>query len=213
MDYRSRFLKIADANPELSMGDDASLPSMPDAPSLIDYFILRFDTIDHLLQSARLALINGQSEKVIMACLLHDIAVCGFIRGDHGFWGEQMIAPYVDEEISWSVRVHQALRFFPDETVGYTYPEAYTKYFGSDYKPDDYIVREYEAARNHRYYMTARMITIYDIYSFDPNVKVDLHEFTDIIGRHWRQPKEGLGFDNTIASHIWRTIRRPNKFL
>ena len=36
-----------------------------------------------------------------------------------------------------------------------------------------------------------------DIYSFDPNAKVDLDEFVDIIGRNFKQPKEGLGFDNT----------------
>lgn len=195
------------------MGDTDRLPVMPAAPSLFDYFQLRFDTTDHLLQSARLAKLDGQPEKVIMACLLHDVAVCGFIRGDHGYWGEQMIAPYVDEEISWAVRAHQALRFFPDESVGYAYPEAYLSYFGPNYRPDPYIVREYEAARDHRFYMTARMITLYDIYAFDPTVTVDLTDFTDIVGRHWRQPEEGLGFDNTTASHIWRTIRRPDKFL
>lgn len=213
MDNRSRFTKIADLNPEISMGDSDRLPPLPACPNLIDYFVSRFDTTEHLLQSARLALLSGQPEKVVMACLLHDIAVCGFIRGDHGYWGEQMIAPYVDEEIAWAVRVHQALRFFPDETVGYGYPEAYTKYFGPKYTPDNYIVKEYEAARNHRFYMTGRMITVYDIYAFDPTVQVDLHEFTDIIGRNWKQPKEGLGFDNTSASHIWRCIRRPDKFL
>ena len=40
-------------------------------------------------------------------------------------------------KISWAVRAHQALRFFPDESVGYQYPEAYTKWFGPDFQPDD----------------------------------------------------------------------------
>ena len=31
----------------------------------------------------------------------------------------------------------------------------------------------------------------------------------DIVGRHFRQPPEGLGNDNTPASHMWRTLRRP----
>lgn len=212
-DYRSRLHKIADPQPKISMGDDHGLLTLPAVPSLFDYFLLRFDTTDHLLQSARLARIDGQSEKVVLACLLHDIAVCGFIRGDHGYWGQQMIAPYVDEEVAWAVRVHQALRFFSDESVGYTYPQAYVDWFGSDYQPDPYIIREYEEARNHPWYMTARLITLYDVYSFDPNVTVELGEFEDIVGRHFRQPPEGLGFDNTPASHVWRTIRRPNKFL
>ena len=36
-----------------------------------------------------------------------------------------------------------------------------------------------------------------------------LAQFEDVIGRHFRQPSEGLGNDNTPSSHIWRTLRRP----
>jgi predicted HD phosphohydrolase len=195
------------------MGDDPSLPAMPKTPSLLDFFRLRFDQPDHLLQSARLAKLAGQPETTVLACLLHDIAVFGFIRGEHGYWGEQMVAPYVSEEVSWAIRAHQALRFFPDESVGYAYPQAYLDFFGQDYQPDEYIHREYREALNSPYYMTARAITIYDIYSFDPDVTVELAEFEDIVGRLFRQPEEGLGWDNTPASHLWRTILRPNKFL
>ena len=42
--------------------------------------------------------------------------------------------PYVDEEVSWAVRHHQALRYFPDESIGYPYPEAYVRYFGEGYQ-------------------------------------------------------------------------------
>ena len=90
----------------------------------------------------------------MLACLLHDIAVVSFIRCDHGYWGAQMIAPYVDEEVSDAIRMHQALRFFPDESVGYGYPDMYVKYFGKDYQPEPYIVEEYKRARNHKHYMT-----------------------------------------------------------
>jgi len=41
-----------------------------------------------------------------------------------------MIAPYLDEEIAWALRYHQALRYFPDESVGYAYPESYHRFFG-----------------------------------------------------------------------------------
>jgi hypothetical protein len=119
----------------------------------------------------------------------------------------------VDEEVSWAVRTHQALRFFPDESVGYQYPEAYTKWFGPDYQPEPYIVDEYKRALNHRHYMTARLITLHDLYSFDPDAKVDLEDFTDIIGRHFRQPKEGLGLDNSPSAHMWRTMLWPTRFL
>jgi hypothetical protein len=109
--------------------------------------------------------------------------------------------------------MHQALRFFPDETVGYKYPDQYIKLFGPDYRPEPYIVAEYERVRNHKWYMTSRMITVNDIYSFDPNSKVELEEFTHIISRNFRQPKEGLGWDNTPSSHMWRTINWPSRFL
>ena len=149
----------------------------------------------------------------MLACLLHDIGVVSFIRCDHGYWGAQLIEPYVDEEVSWAIRVHQALRFFPDESVGYKYPDMYVNFFGADYKPEPYIVAEYERARNHKWYMTARLICVNDIYSFDPNAKVDLDDFVDIIGRNFKQPKEGLGFDNTPSSHMWRTLMWPTRFL
>jgi hypothetical protein len=195
------------------MGDDPRLPKMPAKPTLLDYFKYRFAPAAHLLQSAKHALNAGMSEKVVLASLLHDIGVIGFIRSDHGYWGAQMVAPYVDEEVAWAIRAHQALRFYPDESVGYAYPELYKKYFGADYRPDEYIEREYQNARKHKWYMTARLITVHDIYSFDPNTKVELEEFTDIVGRNFRQPKEGLGLDDSPSAHMWRTLMRPTRYL
>ena len=72
----------------LLMGDDPRLPPMPEKPTLLDFFRLRFaPTQAHLLQSANLAQRNGLPEKMVLACLLHDIAVVGFIRTDHGYLG------------------------------------------------------------------------------------------------------------------------------
>jgi hypothetical protein len=61
--------------------------------------------------------------------------------------------------------------------------------------------------------MTAWLICVNDIYAFDPDAKVNLDSFVDIIGRHFKQPKEGLGFDNTPSSHMWRTLMWPTRFL
>jgi hypothetical protein len=195
------------------MGADPRLPQMPDKPTLIDFFKLRFASTAHLLQSATHALKAGLPEKMVLACLLHDIGVVSFIRCDHGYWGAQLIEPYVDEEVSWAVRVHQALRFFPDESLGYEYPDMYRQYFGPDYKPEPYIEEEYKRARKHKWYMTGRMICVHDLYSFDPNAKVNLDDFVDIIGRNFKQPKEGLGLDSSPSSHMWRTIMWPTRFL
>jgi hypothetical protein len=195
------------------MGADPRLPAMPKKPTLIDFFKNRFASLNHLLQSAALAKKKGHSEKIILACLLHDIAVTGFIRCDHGYWGAQMIEPYVDEEVSWAIRNHQALRFFADESVGYEYPQQYINNFGADYKPEPYIVRDYEIAKNHKWYMSSRLICVNDIYSFDPNAKVNLDDFVDIVGRNFKQPEEGLGFDSSPSAHMWRTLMWPTRFL
>jgi hypothetical protein len=191
------------------MGEDPRLPAMPERPTLIDFFNLRFGPSKmHLLQSARLAQKNGLPEKIILGCLLHDISVISFFRPDHGYWGAAMLEPYVDEEVSWAIRMHQPLRFFPNDGLGYEYPEVYAKRFVG-YKLPEYIVRDAEMAKNHKWYMSAMQICLNDLYSFDPKVVVNIMDFEDIIGRHFKQPKEGLGNDNTQASHIWRTLRRP----
>lgn len=195
------------------MGHDPRLPRMPARPTLFDYFRYRFAPASHLLQSARLAQKSGASEKVVLACLLHDISIAGFIRGDHGYWTAQLVEPYVDPEVAWGIRYHQALRFYADEAVGYRYPELYTKLFGPDFRPEPYIERDYRHARDHRWYMTARLITVNDLYAFDPDAQVELEEFTDIVGRHFHQPEEGLGLDASAAAHMWRTIMWPTRYL
>jgi hypothetical protein len=199
----------------IMMGDNPALPTMPERPTLKDFFELRLSETGrmHMLQSARLARENGLGEKLIMACLLHDIAIAGLLSANHGYWGAQMVAPYVEEEVAWAIQKHEPLRYFPDDSVGYTYPQAYIDYFGADYRPPDHVRRDYEAARQHRWYMTSRLVTMNDFYSFDPDVVVDYDEFEDVVGRNFRQPREGLGFDGSPVAHMWRTMIWPNNFL
>jgi hypothetical protein len=117
----------------------------------------------------------------------------------------------VPEKVSWAVRYHQPLRFYPDPSVGYEYPEIYRTLFGPDYRPPDYIEAAYHYARNHRWYMAARNVTLFDDYSFDRNAPLDPEPFIDIIGRHFRQPPQGLGNDASATAHMWRTIIDPGK--
>ena len=60
-------------------------------------------------------------------------------------------------------------------------------------------------------YDAPRLVTVNDLYSFDPNAKVSIEPFIDIIGRHFKQPKEGLGYDNSPTAHMWRTIMFPDR--
>jgi hypothetical protein len=57
--------------------------------------------------------------------------------------------------------------------------------------------------------MAARLVTLNDEYSFDKSVKMTIDPFIDIIGRNFKQPVEGLGWDNTPSSWMWRTIINP----
>jgi len=189
----------------------AALAPMPDQPTLVDFIRLRGTPGigNHILQSAGDALKKGEPEETVLACLLHDF-VLNLMKPDHGWWGAQMMEPYVPEKVSWAIRHHQALRFYADSSVGYEYPELYVRIFGKDYVPAPYIKASYETARKHKWYMDARMITVHDLYAFEPGVKVSIEPFLDIIGRHFRQPKEGLGFDGSPVAHMWRTLNYPD---
>ena len=65
---------------------------MPDKPTLVDFFNLRFAPARHVLQSANYALQTGQPEETVLACLLHDV-VQNLIKVDHGWWGAQLVEP------------------------------------------------------------------------------------------------------------------------
>jgi hypothetical protein len=185
------------------------LEPIPDKATLQDFFRLRFAPANHVLQSATRAMKTGMSEEIILACLLHD-CVLSLIKPDHGWWGAQLFEPYIPEKSAFAIRYHQTLRFFPDEQAGYEYPDQYYRIFGHDYTPPQYIQDTYKMLKNHKWYMEPRLVTVNDLYAFDPNAKVSIEPFTDIIGRHFKQPKEGLGYDNSPSAHMWRTLARPD---
>jgi hypothetical protein len=186
------------------------LPAMSGKPTLEEFFEKRFAPANHVLQSATRALKTGMPEEVIFACLMHD-TVHALVKVDHGWWGAQIVEPYVSEKVTFAIRHHQTLRFYPDEKFGYEYPEMYLRTFGEDYKPEAYLEQNYKFVRNHKWYELPRLVTVNDLYSFDPNQKVTLDPFIDIIGRQFKQPKEGIGYDNSPVAHMWRTMMFPDR--
>lgn len=199
------------------MGDDPRLPPMPAAPTLMDFFRFRLlrDKMggNHLLQSARLAMKKGCTDNIVLACLVHDISVVGLIRTDHGHWGAQMIEPYVDPEVTWAVKYHQALRFRADPNYDYDYPAVYRQFFGEDYEPPQYIKEQWAYCEQHPWFDSAMQVVVNDLYAFDPNEVVEIEEFEAVIQRAFRQPAAGLGFDDSPVAHMWRTLIWPNNFL
>jgi hypothetical protein len=182
---------------------------MPAAPTILDFFQLRFAPANHVLQSAALAKKNGMSEEIILACLLHDTVQC-MMKTDHGWWGAQLYEPYVPEKTSFAIRHHQTLRFYEDTANGYVYPDLYRNMFGVDYVPPPHIQANYKWLKNHKQYILPRQVTVNDLYAFDPDAKVSIEPFIDILGRHFKSPKEGLGNDNSPVAHMWRSIARPD---
>jgi hypothetical protein len=191
-------------------GKVAKLEPMPAKPTLIDFFNLRFGPFsNHVLQSANRAMKTGMSQDIILACLLHD-TVQVMAKTDHGWWGADLYAPYVSEKVAFAIRYHQALRFYADAANGYEYPDLYRSMFGEDYVPGPHIEAAYKFTKSHKWYLEPRLVTVNDLYSFEPGVVVKLEQFTDVIGRNFKQPKEGLGNDNSPSAHMWRTIAFPD---
>ena len=220
-DELERRLQLAQASPGMGMGAGGAatepLP-MPAKPTIEDFMRLRFyDAPDggiqqnsHMLQSANLALQAGYPEKTVVACALHDTGH-SIKRVDHGHWGSNLLEGYVDEEIVWAIKYHQSLRFFPDPDYGYEYPEMYIRIFGEGYVPDAYQKAHHDYAKSHRWYPTARIITVNDVYGWDQDAQVDYGPIFELVAKHFRTPEEGLGFDGSHNAHFWRSIIWPNR--
>ena len=193
-------------------GNVKRLPPMPEKPTLLDYFksALQRNIESRAAERQSRDERTGMSEEIILACLLHDV-VQELIKVDHGWWGAQMFEPYVSEKVAFAIRYHQALRFYEDTANGYEYPDLYRTIFGEDYKPEPYIEATYKMVRKHKWYLEAadgdgeRSVRI-RTRSVNPKIE----QFIDIIGRNFKQPKEGLGFDNSPSAHMWRSIATPD---
>ena len=48
----------------------------------------------------------------------------------------------------------------------------------------------------------------FDLVYTHPKVLAAIHH---VIGRNFKQPPEGLGYDNSPSAHMWRTIAYPNR--
>jgi hypothetical protein len=181
------------------------LAPMPAKPTLIDFFVHRFYPAAHLLQSARLARKSGASEEIALACLLHDVGQY-LSRAEHGYWGAQLIEPYVSERVAFAVKYHQALRFYPDPSVDYgisggLLPDVRRRHCHR------HIKAAYDYARNQ--VVHGRAANHERPHAFDP-IEVSIDEFADIIGRHFKQPNEGVSRDNTPVTHMWLTMINPD---
>ena len=111
----------------------------------------------------------------------------GIDQGPTRWWGAQLYEPYVSEKVASPSVIIRHCDFTSDKAYGCEYPKSIACFFGEDYKPEPYIeTAAYQMVRNHKWYFETRMVTVNDLYSFEPGVNPQLEEFTDIIGRHFQ---------------------------
>jgi len=145
----------------------------------------------------RLAQKNGVAEKLVLACLC-TTSHRRFIRGDHGYWAAQMLEPtWTKSRVGHPVSPGAAV--LRRRVVGYAYPNV-LKLFGG-LPADPYIQRDYAYAREHKWYMSARLICINtSTRSILPaGAARGVHGRG---GRHFKQPKEGSAGRQPLGAHV-----------
>ena len=109
---------------------------------------------EHSLQAATRALRAGDTDEMIVACLLHDAAV-GIAPANHGQVAAEILRPYVSDEVFWVVGHHGIVQ----KLSMVNHP-----YWGSG------VAEELVGPlRSHPYFeRTRRFCEAYDGMSFDP---------------------------------------------
>ena len=148
-------------------GNVKRLPPMPEKPTLIDFFNLRFhQTSNHVLQSANRAMKNGMTEEIILACLLHD-TVQELIKVDHGWWGAQLYEPYVSEKVASRSAITRRCVSTRTRRRVTSIRICIATCSARTTSREPYIEANYKFVRNHKWYMEPRMVTVNDLYAFE----------------------------------------------
>lgn len=132
----------------------------------------RVTRLEHSLQAASRAHRAGESEEMVVACLLHDI---GDVLGpaNHSEVAAAVLRPYVSERIYWIVKHHGLFQ-------GYYYNHHY------DQDPN-----AREIYRDHEWFAdTVRFCADYDQVSFDPGYDSEpLDFFEPMVRRVLARPR------------------------
>jgi len=183
------------------MGDNPSCPPMPDGPRLrLLPAEVRPDPPHPPAAEPRVARENGLDEKVIMACLLHDIAIAGLVSANHGYWARNWSRPYVDEGGRLGHREARGAALLPDEGGGVQYPRRTSTtsarttarlpyYSGRRRRPAAPVVHDVAGGDDH------------DIYSFRPERDRGVRRVLRHRGAELQAAHEGLA----STGRRWRT--------
>ena len=109
--------------------------------------------LEHSLQSATRAYKNGESDEMIVACLLHDIGD-ELAPMNHSEYAASILKPYVSDKTRWIIEKHGEFQMY-----------YYAHHLGGN-------KNQREKYKNHKYYKdTINFCENYDQNSFDPKYK------------------------------------------
>ena len=109
--------------------------------------------LEHSLQSATRAYKNGESDEMVVACLLHDIGD-ELAPMNHSEYAASILKPYVSDKTHWIIEKHGEFQMY-----------YYAHHLGGN-------KNQREKYKNHKYYNdTVNFCENYDQNSFDPKYK------------------------------------------
>ena len=109
--------------------------------------------LEHSLQSATRAYNNGESDEMVVACLLHDIGD-ELAPMNHSEYAASILKPYVSEKTRWIIEKHGEFQMY-----------YYAHHLGGN-------KNQREKYKNHKYYNdTVNFCENYDQNSFEPKYK------------------------------------------
>ena len=132
--------------------------------------------LEHSLQSATRAHRNGESEEMVVACLLHDIGD-ELAPMNHAEYAATILKPYVSEKTHWIIEKHGEFQMY-----------YYAHHLGGDKNSRDKY-------KDHKYFQdTVDFCEKYDQNSFDPKYEsLPLEFFTPIVKKIFsRKPYSSL---------------------
>src|SRR3954468_24226174 len=130
------------------------------------------------------------------------------MKADHGYWGAALIEPYVSPAVTFAVRYHQALRFFPDAMSAIiSYPLSRSVRHGlratALHSRSVSICARPQMVRLGAERDNQRPLCIQSRHQSEHRRLPRDHRST------FTHPPEGLGYDNTAAAHMWRSMAIP----
>ncbi|MBF0277313.1 MAG: HD domain-containing protein [SAR324 cluster bacterium] len=142
-----------------------------DTPS----FGYQINNYEHCLQTATLALEDGQDEETVVVALFHDV---GFVTNNetHGEFAAEMLRPYISEKNYWMLQRHMYFQL----------------YYLKSLEGVDHNIRE--KWRGHDFFdWTSEFVFKYDVPSVNAEKRnVPLEEFQPMVERLFARPPKSF---------------------